>query len=319
MMRRLRKIVTTLLGFDRRERRGTCVLAVMLTILLLVRVLVMRPGREPRHNNIFSDYASDSRDNGAGEAKAPVFFTFDPNTVSLDDLLILGLTGKQATTLINYRGSGARFRRPQDLYRVYGIDSVTAACLIPWIVIEAGKDIDEAPVAVNKAPHDAIAAAEQALPDDVDEVRLIDLNRCTADDLLTLPGIGPVLSERIIKYRRLLGGFVDKEQMKEVYGLDSTVIVSISGRLTLTYDSVTPVLLDSSSYSELARHPYIGSVTAGLIMKYRSLMGTPLTLGDLVRQRVMSAEQAERIAPYIRPSPDAAGNGYEFILSKVLK
>jgi DNA uptake protein ComE-like DNA-binding protein len=150
-------------------------------------------------------------------------------------------------------------------------------------------------------------------------VTLIDLNRCTAPDLIRLPGIGPVLSERIIRYRGLLGGFVNTEQLYEVYGLDSSVVALISPMLTLTYDSVSPLMLDSCSFSELARHPYIGSSAARLIAKYRSLMGTPVTLGDMVRQEIISNEQALRLAPYVRPSPDAEGDDYEFILSKVLK
>jgi hypothetical protein len=89
--------------------------------------------------------------------------------------------------------------------------------------------------------------------------------------------------------------------------------------LTLTYDSVSPLMLDSCSFSELARHPYIGSSAARLITKYRSLMDTPVTLGDMVSQKVMSREQALRLAPYVWPSPDASGDEYEFILSKVLK
>jgi hypothetical protein len=39
----------------------------------------------------------------------------------------------------------------------------------------------------------------------------------------------------------------------------------------------------------------------------------------MVGQKVISHEQALRLAPYVRPSADAAGEEYEFILSKVLK
>ena len=48
-------------------------------------------------------------------------------------------------------------------------------------------------------------------------------------------------------------------------------------------------------------------------------MDTPVTLGDMVRQKVMSPQQALRLAPYVWHSPDSAGEEYEFILSKVLK
>jgi len=311
-----RKIFTELFGFDRRERRGTYMLALILLVLLLVRVFSLRPDVE--HLNYESAAPSRPADQAAmqTESGSAALFTFDPNTASLNDLLNLGLTERQAKTLINYRSSGAHFHRPQDLIKVYGIDSVTSARLIPWIRIAEDKVYERT---VRKAStRDSTRKPGTAVPDAA-PVELIDLNRCDASDLLRLPGIGPVLSERIIRYRGLLGGFVDTGQLYEVYGLDSSVVILISSMLTLTYDSVSPVILGSSSFSELARHPYIGSSTARLITKYRSLIDTTVTLGDLVRQKVMSAEQAMRLAPYVRPSPEAEGDEYEFILSKVLK
>jgi DNA uptake protein ComE-like DNA-binding protein len=315
-VKHFRKIVTELLGFDRRERHGTYVLAVMLVIMLLVRVFTLRPDTEHLNDDLI--FPSQTADHPAvkAESRPTALFTFDPNTVSSGDLLNLGLTERQAKTLINYRSSGARFSKPQDLNKVYGIDSGTSARLIPWIKIGEDKDVAR-PALQGTKPHaegDTVKAFTA-----VTAVTVIDLNRCTASDLVALPGIGPVLSERIIRYRRLLGGFVDTEQLYEVYGLDSAVVVLISPMLTMTYDSVTPLMLDSIPFSELARHPYVGSSTARLITKYRSLMKTPVTLGDMVRQKVMSHQQAMRLAPYVWPSPDASGGEYEFISSKVLK
>jgi len=318
-VKHFRKIVTELLGFDRRERRGTYVMAVMLVVLLLVRVFTMRPDTEHLNDDLIFQAQTAEQPAVKAESKSTALFAFDPNTVSSGDLLSLGLTERQAKTLINYRSSGARFSKPQDLNKVYGIDSVTSARLIPWIKIAEDKGTDrqvrQARMRDSTEEHDTIVFAVVSLT----PVKLIDLNRCTASDLVALPGIGPVLSERIIRYRSLLGGFVDTEQLFEVYGLDSAVVVLISPMLTMTYDSVTPLMLDSIPFSELARHPYVGSSTARLITKYRSLTDTPVTLGDMVRQKVMSHEQAMRLAPYIWPSPDASGGDYEFISSKVLK
>ena len=46
-------------------------------------------------------------------------FVFNPNTITLDSLCMLGLSPRQAQTIINYRSKGGRFRRPEDFSRMY--------------------------------------------------------------------------------------------------------------------------------------------------------------------------------------------------------
>jgi competence protein ComEA len=47
----------------------------------------------------------------------------------------------------------------------------------------------------------------------------LDLNTATEQDLEALPGIGPVLAERIVEYRQLRGGFRDVTQLRDVKGI----------------------------------------------------------------------------------------------------
>lgn len=47
----------------------------------------------------------------------------------------------------------------------------------------------------------------------------IDINRADRDELDKLPGIGPVLAERIIEYREENGGFSEIEELKSVNGI----------------------------------------------------------------------------------------------------
>ncbi|MEZ4999001.1 MAG: helix-hairpin-helix domain-containing protein [Bacteroidales bacterium] len=148
---------------------------------------------------------------------------------------------------------------------------------------------------------------------------LIDLNTCTAGELETLPGIGPVLASRIIRYRSLLGGFVDPLQLSEVYGLDSAVVRLAAARLTLTFDSVRPLVLDSATFGDLARHPYLGYEAARQITRYRAMARRPMTLGEMAGNGVITPEQAGRIAPYVKPQGNVVRSDYEFISSKVLK
>ena len=46
-------------------------------------------------------------------------FKFNPNTVSVDDLMRLGFSEKQAQSIDNYRRKGGRFRRKSDFARSY--------------------------------------------------------------------------------------------------------------------------------------------------------------------------------------------------------
>jgi competence protein ComEA len=48
---------------------------------------------------------------------------------------------------------------------------------------------------------------------------LLDLNTASASDLEGLPGIGPVLAQRVIDWRTAHGGFASVDQLREVSGL----------------------------------------------------------------------------------------------------
>ncbi|HSB45296.1 MAG TPA: helix-hairpin-helix domain-containing protein [Nitrospira sp.] len=47
----------------------------------------------------------------------------------------------------------------------------------------------------------------------------LDLNRASEQELEALPGIGPVLAERIVEYRHARGTFHDVEQLRKVKGI----------------------------------------------------------------------------------------------------
>ena len=336
-MKRFRKSLRALIGFDRRERHGTYIMSIILAVILLVRLIAFRPGEVPA---VLPPLAVTNDTPAGGEAGKQVpaeSFAFDPNTCTYDDLLRLGLSGRQAHTLVNYRASGARFRRPDDLLRVYGIDSVTAARLIPYIIIAdfpAGQNEEKqgrkGSGSFRRGPADSTETrfsgdGEGAIRDISpergysEEPWTVDINICTSAELEKLPGIGPVLAERIIRYRSLLGGFVDAGQLTEVYGLDSTVARLAAVRITLTYDSVRPLVLDSASFSELARHPYIGYEVARKITRYRTVAGQPVTLGKMVDSGVITIDVAGRLAPYVKPVQGVVRTDFEFISSKVLK
>jgi competence protein ComEA len=68
-----------------------------------------------------------------------------------------------------------------------------------------------------RAPQSAGAAASAPA-----EPAALDLNTASAEQLQQLPGVGPVLAERILTYRQQVGGFATVEQLQEVPGIGPT-------------------------------------------------------------------------------------------------
>ena len=62
-------------------------------------------------------------------------FRFNPNTVSLEDLMRLGFSEKQAQSILNYRAKGGRFRRPADFAKSYVVADSVFDRLEPYIDI----------------------------------------------------------------------------------------------------------------------------------------------------------------------------------------
>ena len=72
---------------------------------------------------------------GENAGSAPQRFRFNPNTITLDSLQLLGFSQRQAQTILNYRSKGGTFRRREDFARMYTVDSAMYASLEEYIFI----------------------------------------------------------------------------------------------------------------------------------------------------------------------------------------
>jgi competence protein ComEA len=62
----------------------------------------------------------------------------------------------------------------------------------------------------------------------------INLNQADAKTLITLPGIGPRLAERIIVYRQQAGAFTHLDDLTEVQGIGSALVEQLRSLVTLS-------------------------------------------------------------------------------------
>ena len=89
------------------------------------------------------------------------------------------------------------------------------------------------------------------------EIIIIDINLATQEDLKKVYGIGDGLSERILKERDKLGGFVSMEQMNDVWGLSSEVIANLHKSFKVkVIPDVKKININKASVKELMQFPY---------------------------------------------------------------
>ncbi|HDZ41713.1 MAG TPA: hypothetical protein ENH59_08560 [Bacteroidetes bacterium] len=131
------------------------------------------------------------------------------------------------------------------------------------------------------------------------QAHLLDLNRADSAELEALPGIGPVLAVRIIKYRYLLGYFHSVDQLYDVYGLNENVIEMNRHIFTCDTGMIRKIYINSASYSDLLRHPYINQPQVEAIVSYRRLSGPVTGISDLIRNRIFSDTELKRLEPYL--------------------
>lgn len=127
----------------------------------------------------------------------------------------------------------------------------------------------------------------------------VNLNAADSMALEMLPGIGPILSARIIKYRNKLGGFYAVAQLKEVYGISDSTFEKISPKIEIVKDSLKKIPVNLADQKTLATHPYIGWSNAKLILRYRQAHGDYKNIEQLASIWAIERNNLDRLLPYL--------------------
>ena len=133
----------------------------------------------------------------------------------------------------------------------------------------------------------------------VAKIEIKDLNTATAEELQVVRGIGPAYSERIVKYRNLLGGYADTTQLKEVYGLEPETINELTKHFQIQSE-VNAIEINSDSLKVLAKHPYISYDLARIILNYRQQHGDFKAPIELRKIKAIDERTFLRLKPYLK-------------------
>ena len=126
----------------------------------------------------------------------------------------------------------------------------------------------------------------------------VNINSADSVQLLPLPGIGPVFAGRIIKYRKLLGGFVSVDQLGEVYGMSAETIERIRNQVFIDSSAIRKIRIDSATFGELLRHPYLEYEEVKALVGYRDFKGEISSAIELKENHILPDSTIKKIDGY---------------------
>ena len=216
---------------------------------------------------------------------------FDPNTADSSTLVHLGFKPWQAKNMIKYRAAGGRYRKPEDLKKLYGMTDSMYQALTPYIYI-AREEVDS--VAVDSLRKDSLPRWEEENKDTI-------LNLRTADtvELKMIHGIGSYRARQIVRYREQLGGFVSVEQVLEAKGMENVDADSLLAHFWIDSVKIEAMNVNSVGVQRLSRHPYLRFEQAQAIYELRRKKIRLDSIQQLQQIECISAETLEKIAPYL--------------------
>lgn len=230
------------------------------------------------------------RPEGASARKVPQLFRFDPNQIDVSQWQSLGLSPKQAQSIVNYRQKGGRFYKTEDLQKMYVISPEMYARLKPYVAIEGG--------AMYK-PDNKPAFAKESNPRPKKELLVVEINTADTVQLQEIRGIGPAFARRIANYRERLGGFYRREQLLEVFGLDSAKFNGFKDQVQVDAGQLKKININTTTFDELKNHPYLRYKQINAIIQYRKQHGPYKNLEDLRKVAILTPQNIQNLAPYL--------------------
>jgi DNA uptake protein ComE-like DNA-binding protein len=266
------------LSLTKKEWNGIIVLLVLIALVLIAPYVYQWLHKDNTINvKEFNaavaelDNANPHLSNGT-ESPKNALFKFDPNTASADDWQKLGITAKQAAIIKNYTAKGGRFRKAEDLQKIYGLTKVDYVRLAPFIIIPK----------------------ENTKPNVI-----VELNSADSARLTSIDGIGPAFARRIMYYRERLGGFIAKEQLKEVFGIDELKYDEIKNQVKVDAGHIRKININTITFDKLRLMPYLNYKQVNAIIEYRKQHGNYISINALKNIAIIDDDILRKIEPYL--------------------
>ncbi|MFK7980032.1 MAG: helix-hairpin-helix domain-containing protein [Saprospiraceae bacterium] len=243
-----------------------------------------------------------------------ILFDFDPNVISKEKLMDLGLTLSVANTFVNFRNKGFKFYKKEDVKRVYGLKETDYQRLAPYIKIAKRK-----PSSFPKKPNKSKKQKDKKSltpfkfnPNEADKTTLLSL------------GLSNKIVQTILNYRNSGAQFKYKEDFKKIYGLSERDYLTLAPFIEIPemvnpiatktvnlrtipqgFNEVTAIKVDinKSSVEDWKQLKGIGEITAKRIVNYRGKLGGFVSIDQLKTTYNIADSVIDKVAHQLIISP----------------
>jgi DNA uptake protein ComE-like DNA-binding protein len=216
----------------------------------------------------------------------PKIYPFNPNFITDYKGSKLGMSVAEIDRLLNFRKTNQYVNSAIEFQKVTQVSDSLLNAISPYFKF---------PDWVNKGKTNNFKPFEKKM----EKIVLLDINLAAKEDLIKIYGIGPALSDRILKLKELLGGFVSMKQMEDVWGLSPEVIENLNNYFVVTtLPKIKKIDVNNASIKELMQLPYFKYSLAKAIVTYRSMNGD-LKIEDLSNIKGFPVDKLKIIALYL--------------------
>lgn len=279
------------LTFNKSDRNGLIILVSIIFILILVSkfsylFIHNKPADFTKFNKEIEAFQmaltlKDSVNKSSINKDSIKLVAFNPNNTSDVVWKQLGLSDKQIKVISNYLSKGGKFYKKEDFKKIYCISDDEYLTLEPYINIPTTN------------------ASNQTYQKSVKNNTNVELNSADTTELKTLKGIGSAYAKRIVKYRELLGGYYNKSQLMEVYGMKEELYNSIVQYITIDTTKIIKININTATFKELNKNPYIKYEGTKNIVNFRDKNGRFKSINFILTNNLLPKDKYDKLKPYL--------------------
>lgn len=234
------------------------------------------------------------------EKRKPKVYPFNPNYITDYKGYKLGMSVEEIDRLHEYRRQNKFVNSKEEFQKITKVSDSLLNMVAPYFkfpdwVVKRNKQ---------KRAKKLLQAKENKLKEDSKSIKKVlnttNINKATQVDFETISGVGEVIAERIIKYRKKIKGFTYKEQLNEVWGLKNETVKSIL--LVFKIDNkpiIEKINVNTATFKEVLKNPYIDYNLCKKIFEYRDEVAELQNILELKNIDGFPIDKYERIVLYL--------------------